>query len=73
MLLSRYQQKFARPPNPSAQDRRGYASLEEDISRVLPYLNTLLKGHEFFREPPSLTLKISRRQADNFNPPGDRD
>lgn len=57
MLLSRYRTKFVRPPNPSAQHLRCYASLEENISQVLPYLNTLLKGHEFFWEPPSLTLK----------------
>ena len=57
MLLSRYHLRFVRPPNPSAQHLRCFARLEADLSEVLPYLNTRLKGHEFCPEPPSLTLK----------------
>jgi ArsR family metal-binding transcriptional regulator len=57
MLLSQYSTKFVRPPNPTAQHLRCYAQLDGDISEVLPYLNTWLKGHQFFRDPPSLTLK----------------
>jgi ArsR family metal-binding transcriptional regulator len=57
MLLSRYHPRFVRPPNPSAQHLRCFARLECDLSEVLPYLNTRLKGHEFCPEPPSLTLK----------------
>jgi len=57
MLLNRYRTKFVRPPNPTAQHLRCYAQLDGDISEVLPYLNTWLKGHQFFRDPPSLTLK----------------
>ena len=57
MLLSQYRSKFVRPPNPAAQHRRVYAQLDGDIREVLPYLNTLLKGQQFFRDPPSLTLK----------------
>jgi ArsR family metal-binding transcriptional regulator len=57
MLLKSYQTKFVRPPNPSAQHLRCFAHLQADISQVLPYLNTVLQGHEFSREPPSLTIK----------------
>jgi ArsR family metal-binding transcriptional regulator len=57
MLLSQYCTKYVRPPNPTAQHLRCFADLENDIGAVLPYLNTLLKGHQFFRDPPSLTLK----------------
>lgn len=57
MLLSRYHLRFVRPPNPSALHLRCFARLEADLSEVLPYLNTRLKGHEFCPEPPSLTLK----------------
>ena len=57
MLLSRYHTRFVRPPNPSAQHLRCFARLEGDLSEVLPYLNTRLKGHEFCPDPPSLTLK----------------
>jgi ArsR family metal-binding transcriptional regulator len=58
MLLNQYRLRFVRPPNPTAQHLRGFAHLEADISGVLPYLNTVLKGHQFFPEPPSLTLKF---------------
>jgi ArsR family metal-binding transcriptional regulator len=59
MLLRQYRPKFVRPPNPAAQHLRGYAQLDGDIRAVLPYLNTWLKGQQFFRDPPSLTLKYS--------------
>jgi len=58
MLVNRYHLKFVRPPNPTAQHLRGFASLDADIGEVLPYLNTVFKGHLFFPEPPSLTLKF---------------
>jgi ArsR family metal-binding transcriptional regulator len=32
--------------------------LEDDISEVLPYLNTVLGGHQYFTDPLSLTLKL---------------
>jgi ArsR family metal-binding transcriptional regulator len=57
MLLNQYLTKFVRPPNPTAQHLRCYAHLDGDISEVLPYLNTVLKGHQFCPDPPSLTLK----------------
>jgi ArsR family metal-binding transcriptional regulator len=57
MLISRYQTRFVRPPNPAAQHLRCFARLEGDLSAVLPYLNTRLKGHGFCPDPPSLTLK----------------
>ena len=33
--------------------------LDEDISDVLPYLNTVLKGFQYIKNPPSLTLKFN--------------
>lgn len=57
MLLSQYRTKYVRPPNPSAQHLRCFAQPDGDLSEVLPYLNTRLKGHEFCPDPPSLTLK----------------
>jgi len=57
MLLSQYRMKYVRPPNPSALHLRCFADLESDIGPALPYLNTVLHGHLFFPEPPSLTLK----------------
>ena len=61
MLLNQYSTKFVRPPNPTALHLRCYAHLDGDISEVLPYLNTGLKGHQFCPEPPSLTLKYQAK------------
>ena len=47
MLLKRYKKEFCRPPNPEAQHLRCVAYLNENIGDVLPYLNTVLKGHQF--------------------------
>ena len=58
MLVNQYIARFVRPPNPTAQHLRCYAHLEDDIGAVLPYLNTVLKGHQFCPDPPSLTLKF---------------
>jgi len=59
MLLNRYRKEFCRPPNPEAQHLRCVAYLDENISDVLPYLNTVLKGHQYIKKPPSLTLKFN--------------
>jgi ArsR family metal-binding transcriptional regulator len=59
MLLKRYRKEFCRPPNPEAQHLRCVAYLGENISDVLPYLNTVLKGHQYSKNPPSLTLKFN--------------
>ena len=59
MLLKKYRKEFCRPPNPKAQHLRCVAYLDEDISDVLPYLNTVLKGYQYIKNPPSLTLKFN--------------
>ena len=59
MLLKRYRKEFCRPPNPEAQHLRCVAYLDENIGDVLPYLNTVLKGHQYIKETPSLTLKFN--------------
>jgi len=58
-MLKHYRKEFRRPPNPSAKHLRCVAYLDENISDVLPYLNTVLKGHQYITEPPSLTLKFN--------------
>lgn len=59
MLLTGYRTEFCRPPNPEAQHLRCVAYLDDDISAVLPYLNTVLKGHQYIKQPPALTLKFN--------------
>ncbi len=57
MLVKHYRWEFVRPPNPQAGHLRGVAHLDNDISPILPHLNTVLQGHQYFAQPPSLTLK----------------
>ena len=59
MLLKRYRKEFCRPPNPEARHLRCVAYLDENISDLLPYLNTELRGHQYITDPPSLTLKFN--------------
>ena len=59
MMLKHYRKEFCRPPNPSAKHLRCVAYLDENISDVLPYLNTVLRGHQYITDPPSLTLKFN--------------
>lgn len=58
MLPKGYRKEFVRPPNPFAEHLRCFAHLEGDIGELLPLLNTVLKGHLYFRDPPSLTIKL---------------
>jgi ArsR family metal-binding transcriptional regulator len=59
MLLTTYRKEIFRPEcNPQFQSLHCIAHLDEDISQVLPYLNVVLGGHQYLKEPPSLTLKV---------------
>jgi ArsR family metal-binding transcriptional regulator len=57
MLIRQYRKEFVRPPNPNAPHLRCFAHIHEDIGAILPHLNAVLGGHQYFSEPPSLTLK----------------
>ena len=61
MMVQNYHLEYCRPPNPEATHLRGLARLDEDITELLPYLNTVLRGHLFMREPPSLTIKYQAK------------
>lgn len=59
MLLSGYTKEiFLSKCMPGARSIHCHAHLKEDVSAVLPYLNTVLGGTSFTREPPSVTFKI---------------
>jgi ArsR family metal-binding transcriptional regulator len=59
MLLQGYTKEMFRPKcNPSFQSVHCVARLEQDISEVLPYLNTALGGADYIKSPPALTLRI---------------
>ena len=59
MLLSGYSKEMFLPKcNPNFQSVHCVAHLEEDISEVLPYLNTAMGGGDYAKSPPALTLRI---------------
>ncbi|MDQ7783556.1 MAG: (Fe-S)-binding protein [Desulfomonilaceae bacterium] len=59
MLLQGYSKEMFRPKcNPSFQSVHCVARLDQDISEVLPYLNTALGGGDYVPSPPSLTLRV---------------
>ena len=61
MLVKSYRKEFVLPPNPKARHLRCYAHLDGNIGELLPYLNTVLGGYQYYREPPMLTLKFQAK------------
>lgn len=58
MLLQGYSLEiFKSKCQPEAKGVHCFAQLENDVSAVLPYLNTVLGGFVYTIEPPALTLK----------------
>ena len=58
MLLKTYKKEVFRAKcNASFQSVHCVAKLDQDISAVLPYLNTELGGYEYFKDPPAVTFK----------------
>ncbi len=42
---------------PGAMNVNCFAHLDQDISSALPYLNAILYGFEYIKEPPSVTFR----------------
>jgi ArsR family metal-binding transcriptional regulator len=61
MLVQKFRKEFVRPPNPNAPHLRCYAHIDGDIGEILPHLNAVLGGHQYFSQPPSLTLKYQAK------------
>ncbi|MFV0439515.1 MAG: (Fe-S)-binding protein [Desulfopila sp.] len=60
MLLSGYTLEIFRSKcNAGAQTLHCFAHLDDDVGAVLPYLNTVLGGFSYTKDPPALTLKNS--------------
>lgn len=58
MLLQGYTLEiFKSKCQSEAQGVHCFAHLDNDVAAVLPYLNTVLGGFVYTREPPALTLK----------------
>ena len=60
MLLSGYTLEIFRSKcHAGAQTLHCFAHLNDDVGQVLPYLNTVLGGFCYIKDPPALTLKSS--------------
>lgn len=58
MLLKSYSKEILRPEcNPSFESVHCIAHLEQDISAVLPYLNAVLGGFEYLKDPPAVIFR----------------
>ena len=58
MLLKGYRPEIFKPLcNASFQSLHCIAHLEEDVSEALPYLNAVLGGDIYIKDPPSVTFK----------------
>ena len=58
MLLETYQLEiFNSKCQPGAMGVHCFAHLDQDVSDVLPYLNSVLGGFEYIKDPPSVTFK----------------
>ena len=62
MILKNYRKQIFRPEcNPEFQSLHCIADLDQDISDVLPYLNSTLGGFEYLKDPPSVTFGVHGR------------
>ncbi len=59
MLLNSYTKKIFRPEcNPSFESVHCVATLDEDISESLPYLNAELGGTQYYKDPPAVMFHV---------------
>jgi len=58
MLLKSYSKEIFRPEcNPGFESVHCIAHLNQDISAVLPYLNAVLGGFEYLKDPPAVIFR----------------
>ncbi len=59
MLLESYKLEIFNPEcRPGAMSVHCFAHLDQDVSDALPLLNTVLGGHTYSKDPPSVGFKI---------------
>ena len=62
MLLTGYKKEMFKPEcNPHFESLHCFAHLENDIGEVIPYLNTVLGGTAYQKDPPSVMFQINGR------------
>jgi ArsR family metal-binding transcriptional regulator len=58
MLLKSYRKKIIRPEcNPGFESVHCIAHLDQDVGEVLPYLNAVLGGFEYVKDPPAVIFR----------------
>ncbi|MCF8070341.1 MAG: Fe-S cluster protein [Desulfobacterales bacterium] len=58
MLLDTYHLEiFNSKCNPGAMTVHCFAHLDQDVSQALPYLNSVLGGFEYIKDPPAVTFR----------------
>jgi len=58
MLLKSYSKEIFRPEcNPGFESVHCIANLDQDISGVLPYLNAVLGGFDYLKDPPAVIFR----------------
>jgi ArsR family metal-binding transcriptional regulator len=59
MLLKDYRKEFVRPEcRPEAESVHCIAHLNQDITEVIPYLNAVLGGFQYLKDPPTVSFRI---------------
>ena len=59
MLLKSYRKEVVRPEcRPEAESVHCIAHLDQDITEVIPYLNAVLGGFQYLKNPPSVSFKV---------------
>lgn len=59
MLLKSYKLEIFNPEcRPGAMAVHCFAQLDQDVSEALPYVNAVLGGHTYSKDPPSVGFKI---------------
>lgn len=59
MLLRSYHKEVIRPEcRPEAESVHCIAHLHQDIGEAIPYLNAVLGGFQFIKDPPSVSFKL---------------
>lgn len=59
MLLESYTKEIFRAEcNPGFEALHCFAHLNQDVSEAIPYLNAVLGGFTFTKDPPSVTFKV---------------
>ena len=62
MLLKSYTKKIFRAEcNPQFESLHCIASLDQDVSEAMPYLNAVLGGFEYLKDPPAVTFRSHGR------------